>query len=93
MTRCRHSVLGPAIGHQDDGAGSLLELRNCAACASTVSEQVPLGLVLASGCGCATCRGLRAPTPIGREFAAIRAQRRREQVRRAYVERNRRGAA
>jgi hypothetical protein len=86
-------VLGPAIGHQPDGAGGLLELRNCAACASTVSEQVPLGLVLASGCGCATCKQLRAPTLTGAEFAEIRAQRRREQVRRVYVERNRRGAA
>lgn len=51
---CRHTLQGPVIGHQDDGAGGLLELRNCVACGSTVSAEVTLGDVI-EHCDCATC--------------------------------------
>ena len=32
---CRHTLQGPVTGHQDDGDGGLLELRNCVICGST----------------------------------------------------------
>lgn len=90
MTRpiCPHSVLGAVIGHQDDGDGGLLELRNCCGCRSTVSRAVAFDAALASGCQCATCRVLRVYLSlpecppwcdcVGCEFRSVRRRRQRQ---------------
>lgn len=85
---CPHSVLSSAIGHQDDGDGGLLELRNCLACNSTVSREVAIETALAFDCQCSTCRVFRGYLAlpecppwcdcVGCEFRAVRRRRQRQ---------------
>ena len=77
---CRHALQGPVIGHQDDGDGGLLELRNCVACGSTLAVEVQHRPV--SGCDCVTCCGMRAK----RDWAEQeRVERRADAVREAQA--------
>ena len=56
---CRHTMQTAPIGHQDDGDGGLLELRNCVRCRTTLATAL-VARQAVDGCDCVTCGQLRA---------------------------------